>query len=90
MAILPDQIAKFGLPTRPVKKTDSRSRGWDGGCVEIDTLSGQQIRDLLNKEIEALVDSEEWHRLKSIEQAELNTLTNIMNLHRHELVEDAA
>ena len=70
VAILHHHIVEFRLPTRPVKKTDSRSKGWEGGCVEIDTLSGKQIRDLLNKEVESLVDREEWQRTKAIEEAE--------------------
>jgi hypothetical protein len=82
VAILPNHIVEFKLLTRPVKKTDSRSKGWEGGCVEIDTLSGQQIRDLLNKEIESLADREELQRLKDIEEAERKTLAEIADLYR--------
>jgi hypothetical protein len=85
VAILHHHIVEFKLPTRPVKKTDSRSKGWEGGCVEIDTLSGQQIRDLLNKEVESLVDSEEYQRLKDIEEAERNALADIADLYRDKL-----
>ena len=42
VAILPEQIEEFNLPTRPPK------REWGGGdCVEIDALSSEQIRNLL-------------------------------------------
>jgi hypothetical protein len=85
VAILHHHIVEFKLPTRPVKKTDSRSKGWEGGCVEIDTLSGQQIRDLLNKEVESLVDSEELQRLKDIEEAERQTLAEIADRYRDKL-----
>jgi hypothetical protein len=82
VAILRHHIVDFKLPTRPVKKTDSRSKGWEGGCVEIDTLSGQQIRDLLNKEVESLVDPEEYQRLKDIEEAEREMLAEMPDLFR--------
>ena len=82
VAILPHHIVEFKLLTRPVKKTDSRSKGWEGGCVEIDTLSGQQIRDLLNKEVESLVDHEELQRVKDIEEAEREMLAERPDLFR--------
>ena len=82
VAILSHHIVEFTLSTRPVKKTDSRSKGWEGGCVEIDTLSGQQIRDLLNKEIESLVDMKELERLKAIEEAEQEALIEICDAFR--------
>ena len=85
VAILHHHIVDFKLPTHPVKKTDSRSKGWEGGCVEIDTLSSKQIRDLLNKEVEYLVDGEEWERTKAIEEAEAQTLAEIADLHRDKL-----
>ena len=40
LAILPEQIDQYNLPTRPPKT----KKNWDGGdCVEIDTLSTAQI-----------------------------------------------
>jgi hypothetical protein len=83
VAVLPWQIAEFDLPTRPVKKTDPRSKNWDGsGCVEVDALSSQQIRDLLNQEIESLVDRQQWQRLKLVERAERETLAILSNAYR--------
>jgi 5S rRNA maturation endonuclease (ribonuclease M5) len=85
VAILPRHIEEFTLPTRPVKKGDTRAKGWEGGCVEIDTLSGKQIRELLEEEIAYYVDEDEWDRLQAIEKAEKETLAKIMHLHREEL-----
>ena len=42
----PQQIKKFNLPTRPAKNKGDPDR-----CVEIDTLSSAQIRELLKGEI---------------------------------------
>ena len=82
VAILPQHIAEFKLLTRPVKKTDSRSKGWEGGCVEIDTLSGQQIRDMLNREIESLCDMEELERVRAKEEEERESLVEICDKFR--------
>jgi hypothetical protein len=80
VAILPEHIEQYKLPTRPPKKD------WYGGdCVEIDTLSSAQIRGLLDAKIEKLIDGDEWRRLQDIEKAERETLANIMHLHREEL-----
>jgi hypothetical protein len=80
VAVLPEQIAAFNLPTRPPKKK------WDGGgCVELDTLSSAQIRGLLDAEIERLIDADEWNRLQAIEEAERQTLNEILVLHQDQL-----
>jgi hypothetical protein len=80
VAILPEHIERFNLPTRPPK-----FRGDPADCVEIDTLSSAQIRELLEAEITALIDPGEWIRLQGIEAAEQETLKNILLLHRDEL-----
>ena len=80
VAVLPWQIEKFNLPTRPAKRKGDPDR-----CVEIDTLSSAQIRKLLDSEILELIDPDEWSRLGAIEQAERETLNNILILHRDEL-----
>ena len=61
------------------------SNGWEGECVEIDTLSGKQIRELLEDHIKDYLDPCEWERLQTIEKAESETLEKIMHLHRSEL-----
>jgi hypothetical protein len=80
VAVLPWQIKKFKLPTRPAKRKGDPDR-----CVEIDTLSSAQIRELLMGEITSLIDPQEWNRLRAIEEAERETLDKILDLHRDEL-----
>ena len=73
VAVLPEQIEELNLPTRPPKKA------WDGGdCVEIDTLSSEQIRTLLEDEIEALINPREWNQLQTIEAEERATAAKIL------------
>lgn len=87
IAILPQHIEEFSLPTRPMKDGDKRGKSWIGGCVEVDTLTPAQIRGLLEKEIESLVDPEAWERTKLIEKAEADSLAKIFNFNLKSLRE---
>lgn len=77
LAILPNQIIDWNLPTRPVKATDKRSKDWQGGCVEIDTLRPNQLKELLEDAIASRIETGEWMRLKQIEDEERITLRSI-------------
>jgi hypothetical protein len=73
VAINRNQIDEFNLPTRPPKGT-KRGQAIDVAC-EIDVLKPSDIRHLLNTEIENLVNSDELMRMRSIENAERETLS---------------
>ena len=77
LAVTKQQITDLALPTRPVKKTDKRAKNWEGGCVEVDTLTPVQIRDILEKKLISLIDAREWNRTKYIEEAERESLAAI-------------
>jgi hypothetical protein len=78
LAVFARQIEEYDLPTRPVKETDKRGKGWIGGCVEIDTLTPAQIRALVDARLVELVDADQWKRTKWIEEAELEAMQGIM------------
>lgn len=44
VAILPEDIEKYNLPTRPTKKTDSRSSKFEGESVELDSMDMRIIK----------------------------------------------
>src|SRR5262249_28588791 len=46
VAVNPDQIEGMGLPTRPTKASDSRSKGFEGESVEVDAISPDDLRRL--------------------------------------------
>ncbi len=75
VAVRPEHIESYDLPTRPVKDSDKRSKGWEGGCVEIDAFSSRQLRTLVSDAIQEHIDPSEWEQMKIQEQAERNTLT---------------
>jgi hypothetical protein len=48
LAVTPEQIRKWDLPTRPPKKTSSRAERWGGkACVELDAIPADRLRALV-------------------------------------------
>jgi hypothetical protein len=75
LAILPGQIERLNLPTRPTKQTDSRARNWTGEeCVELDSMPIAEMRALVEDAITDLIDQREWKALQNIERRERETL----------------
>jgi predicted acyl esterase len=75
IAILPEHIEEFNLPTRPTKESDSRSRNWTGSeCVELDSMPPAELRQLVEDAITSRIDEREWNQIKKIEREEQKTL----------------
>jgi hypothetical protein len=76
IAILPEHIEEFSLPTRPTKQSDSRAQNWRGSeCVELDSMPPTELRRLVESAITSRIDSYEWEQLKNIEWEERATLS---------------
>jgi hypothetical protein len=73
IAVTPEQIKQYNLPTRPTKKTDSRSRNFEGESVEVDALPPHVIRQLIENSISQHIDVQQWGREKEIEDMERET-----------------
>jgi hypothetical protein len=56
LAVNPDQIRAWNLPTRPTKKTDSRAKGFGDISVELDAIAPDQLRRLVKDAIVRHVD----------------------------------
>ena len=67
LAVTPEQITVWKLPTRPTKKTDSRSKRWIGDFVELDAIPPTLLRRLVRDAIERHITPD---RLAVIEEAE--------------------
>ncbi|MBA3342896.1 MAG: hypothetical protein H0T48_13810 [Gemmatimonadaceae bacterium] len=74
VAVNPDQIAEWDLPTRPTKSSDSRSRNFVGESVEVDAVPSTQLRGLVESVIERHVDAGILDRTNIAEAAELESL----------------
>ena len=65
LAVLPEQIEQMRLPTRPTKRTDSRSAGFTGESVEVDAIPPTMLREIVDNAITGHIDPEalRLHRL---------------------------
>jgi hypothetical protein len=76
VAVTPEQIEELNLPTRPAKAS-THGLDWEGGCVEIDTMTPTALHDLVNHVITSLIDVHQWQMSQKIEQAEQETLRQV-------------
>ena len=56
-AVTPEQIARYGLPQAPAKKTDKRGN-WQGGTVQAEALSPDQLADEVREVVLAWFDTD--------------------------------
>jgi hypothetical protein len=72
IAVTPEQITEFGLPTRP----DKTGRGF-GDCVEVDAVPSSTLRDLVRDAIEQWIDGNALSLTKAAERSERLILSRI-------------
>jgi hypothetical protein len=56
LAVTPEQIRKWELPSEPVKEKDTKAADWEGGCVELDAISAKRLQGVVRDAIMAHVD----------------------------------
>jgi len=78
VAVTREQIDGWALPTRPTKQTDSRSVGFDGDSVEVDSIPPATLRDLVRHRIVQHIDRRQMAASRAIEGQERETLRNII------------
>lgn len=88
LAVTPAQIAKWCLPSRETKVTDSRAKKfmeqYGDRSVELDAIPPQELRRLVSESIEAHAGVAEMKRLQQMEALERQQFVNIMGqLRRH-------
>jgi hypothetical protein len=77
VAVTPEQIAELGLPTRPTKRTDSRSKTFEGESVEVDAIPPRILRGLVSDCITRHVDPEVLEVVKVAEESERKVLAEL-------------
>ena len=76
IAVNPDQIAAWGLPSRPTKASDSRAKRFgDTESVELDAIPPDQLRELVRDAIEVHLPPDELAVLQEAEQSERELIT---------------
>jgi hypothetical protein len=78
LAVTPEQITDWNLPTRPTKVSDSRARGFGPLSVELDAIEPAQLRDLVGEAIERHLPQQQLEVLKAAEESERLLLTNLV------------
>jgi len=83
VAVTPQQIEEMALPTRPTKRTDSRSKNFEGDSVEVDAIEPAILRRIAEECITKHIDQRQLAALKEIELLERVTLSSMVNAHFH-------
>ena len=77
------QIKKYNLPPNPTKLTDSRANGYiqkfGKTCWEVDALKPQTLSDIVEKNIEDIIDMEQYNSMLEEEKLNINELKQIIN-----------
>jgi hypothetical protein len=78
VAVTPEQIRDWELPTRPTKASDTRSRNFGDISVELDAIAPDQLRALVQVAIEAHLPREKFKVLKAAEASERELITSLV------------
>jgi len=82
VAVNEDQIARYDLPTRPTKGTDSRAKNFTGESVEVDAIPPKTLREIVERCIERHIDADQLRITKAIEQEERTLAARFVPLAR--------
>lgn len=74
VAVTKEQIEELNLPSRPTKKTDTRSKGFKGRSVEVDAIPAAKLRELVRTCIERHVDQRQLEITRVAERSERELL----------------
>jgi hypothetical protein len=77
MAVTPEQIRAWGLPSKPANPNDSRTRRFEGDTVELDAIPPSQLRHLVRECITRHVDGRTLAEVQRREEDERETLRAI-------------
>ncbi|MCP4182430.1 MAG: hypothetical protein GY761_03820 [Hyphomicrobiales bacterium] len=70
IAVNPDQIKAWNLPTRPTKSTDSRARGFGTVSVELDAIEPKMLRAIVKEAINRHLPEHQFKVLLAAEESE--------------------
>jgi len=70
IAVTPEQITAWNLPSRPTKKSDSRAKGFGDISVELDAINPNSLRDLVGEAIKRHLPPHEYRVLMAAEESE--------------------
>jgi hypothetical protein len=77
IAVTPEQIRNWGLPTRPTKATDTRAKGFGEISVELDAVELDMLRQLVEDALEVHLPPDQYDVLKVAEESERSIMRSI-------------
>jgi hypothetical protein len=80
LAVKHSQINAWDLPTRPTKKTDTRSKGFGDISVELDAIAPDLLRRLVWRAIERHLPPKKFKVLKAAEKSEQQFINGLVGL----------
>ncbi len=78
VAVNEDQMVLLDLPTRPTKKTDTRSKNFVGESVEVDSIDPKALRFLAKSCIERHINPHQLEQVKLAEKLERESIREIL------------
>ena len=78
IAVTPEQIGEWDLPTRPTKSSDTRSKNFGNISVELDAIDPNDLRDLVQETIEQHLPPDQFEILKAAEQSEREIISRLV------------
>ena len=78
VAVTPDQIRNWELPTRPTKLTDSRAKGFSEISVELDAIEPNVLRSLVETAIQRHLPPDQFKVLQAAEESERSLLRQLI------------
>jgi hypothetical protein len=79
IAVTPEQISEWDLPTRPTKTSDTRSKGFGTISVELDAIEPNQLRSLVQDAIEQHLPADRFEVLKAAEESEREIISRLVH-----------
>jgi hypothetical protein len=78
IAVTPDQIDEWNLPSRPTKSSDTRSKNFGDISVELDAIPPAKLRRLVEFYIEQHLPKHQFEVLKAAERSEREILRDLI------------
>jgi hypothetical protein len=89
LAVTPEQIERWRLPSRPTKKSDSRAAGFGSKIsVELDAIEPRQLRSLVEKAILKHMPKKKFDELMKQEQRERERIRELVDQMENEIDEE--
>jgi hypothetical protein len=78
IAVTPEQISEWDLPTRPTKASDTRAKNFGSVSVELDAIEPNQLRSLVQAAIEQHLPADQFEVLKAAEDSEREVIARLV------------